>query len=462
MKKTIQILLLCFILGAIIHSCKDEAALTEEEGAVDVNSTNARIGANGNYKIDFEVTSGTNWKYTITKEGGKDLGHFILDFGNCGEESPTIDNIVSVKVNGVDWSGRIESSEGNTGCEMTSDNFVKFDDLVKANKHVIEFTLDTLYSQVLTTAWLKAGRDCRTQTVSGPGCRGYTLTTTMEADASLTGKSYNEINNYMKAFGFDYSEHPNCNGGYGGHMNGTHVSIAGDAMCHKPAFQFDIHIDSVIDGDRCSATTVDRQRNEMKSITNNTTWAKVQGNYGEWQVLEWKFKLPVGFQPTPSFCHIHQLKAQDGPNNSSPIITLTPRANADGSNRRLQIIHTIDGATTDKGTMVNNLPLSALEGEWVQVREEMHYTHSGYYSCKITRVSDGQVILDFKDTNIDLWPSGTSYVRHKYGIYRSLGNGRLNQNPVGQNPLLKNESLLITDFRVYEKNTNPAPGVPHD
>ena len=45
-------------------------------------------------------------------------------------------------------------------------------------------------------------------------------------------------------------------------------------------FRFDIHIDPVIDGDRCSSSTVDRQRNEMKSITNNSTWATRPGQLG--------------------------------------------------------------------------------------------------------------------------------------------------------------------------------------
>jgi hypothetical protein len=97
----------------------------------------------------------------------------------------------------------------------------------------------------------------------------------------------------MKTFGFDYSEHPHCTGGYGGHPEGIHCDIVQDATFAKPVFRFDIHIDPVIDGDRCSATTVDRQRNEMKSITNNTTWAKVQGNWDEWQILEWKFKFTI-------------------------------------------------------------------------------------------------------------------------------------------------------------------------
>jgi hypothetical protein len=61
-----------------------------------------------------------------------------------------------------------------------------------------------------------------------------------------------------------------------------------------------------------------------------------------------------------------------------------------------------------------------------------------------------------------MWRIGSSYIRSKFGLYRSLAGGQLNRDPVGQSPLLKNESLWITDFRVYEKNPNPAPGVPHD
>src|SRR4030095_12578593 len=107
----------------------------------------------------------------------------------------------------------------------------------------------------------------------------------------------------------------------------------------------DIHIDPVIDGDRCSSSTVDRQRNEMKSITNNSTWAKAQGNWDEWQLLEWELGLPIGLQPTAIFFHIHQLKAQDGPNNGAPTITITPRAASSGSTNRIQLIHSADQKT---------------------------------------------------------------------------------------------------------------------
>ena len=421
----------------------------------------------GGYAIDLQVSQAngrSTWRYTIAKATPqtKDLGHFILDLTGCGGQGPTIDSIVSATVDGVDWSDHLEASEGRTGCDVASPNFVKFDDLPAGETHVVEFTLDDVYPPMDARAWLKRGRSCTRQAVLGPGCRGYTRTSTMEADASLVGKLYPDINTYMRRFGFDYTEHPNCTGGLGGHIDGVHGEVDLEPASNRHAFRFHIHIDPVIDGDRCSASTVDRQRNEMKSITNNSTWAPVQGNWDEWQILEWKFKLPAGFQPTANFGHIHQLKAQDGPNNGAPTITITPRSSTSGANKRVQIIHSVDGASTGKGTVVDNIPLSDFEDEWVQVREEMHYTHDGYYSIRITRIRDGKVLIDFQDDHIDMWRIGSSYIRSKFGLYRSLAGGRLDRVPVGQSPLLKNESIWLTDFRVYEKNPNPSPGLPHD
>jgi hypothetical protein len=413
--------------------------------------------------LEFSQTvDRSTWRYTITNgPGARDLGHFILDLASCGTQSPAMADIVSATVDGVDWSGHIETSEGRTGCEVTSANFVKFDDLPDGDTHVIELTLNGVFPPMDTTVWLKSGRSCQRMAVLGPGCRSYTRTSTMEPDASLVGQLYSGINTFMRRSGFDYTEHPNCTGGFGGHIDGVHGEVGVEPTLGRHAFRFHIHIDPVIDGDRCSSSTVDRQRNEMKSITNNSTWAPVQGNWDEWQILEWKFKLPAGFQPTANFCHIHQLKAQDGPNNGAPTITITPRASSSGANKRIQVIHSVDGRDTDKGTIVDNVPLSEFEDEWVQVREEMHYTYEGYYAIKITRIRDGQILIDFKDENIDMWRIGSSYIRSKFGLYRSLAGGRLDRVPVGQSPLLRNESIWITDFRVYEKNTNPNPGEPH-
>jgi hypothetical protein len=453
--------------NAVLALLLTGSALIAQRDSRMAGAGQAKHGDPDGYDVVVETSQaggGSTWRYTITKatSDAKDLGHFIVNFSNCGGQSPSLAHIVSATVNGVDWLGQLEASEGRTGCDVDSTNFVKFDNLPDADAHVIEFTLDDLYPTVETTGWLKAGHACVRRAMLGPGCKGYLRTAAMNADASLVNALYGGINTYMRAFGFDYTEHPNCTGGYGGDIDGVHGAVGADAVANQYVFRFDIHIDPVIDGDRCSSTTVDRQRNEMKSITNNSTWAKVQGNWDEWQIVEWKFKLPPGFQPTQNFTHIHQLKAQDGPNNGSPVITITPRADSSGGNKRIQIIHSVDGANTGKGTIVDNIPLTEFEGQWVQVHEEVHYTHDGYYSARITRLSDGKVLVDFKDENIDMWRIGSSYIRSKFGIYRSLAGGRLNQVPVGQSPLLKNESLWLTDFRVYEKNSNPSPSVPHE
>jgi hypothetical protein len=423
----------------------------------------AQAGGDYTIAVDVSQTATTStFTYTITKTttDTPDLGHFIIDFGNCGDQSPTAANIVSATVNGVDWLGQIETTAGSSTCSVPSSNIVTFANLPPANSYIIVFTLNDVYPQMDAAAWLENGTTCVRKSVLGPGCKGYTRTTQMLATPALVGKSQADINNYMRNFGFDYTEEPNCTGGFGGHNDGIHGSVGLDWFSRQYAFRFDIHISPVFDGDRCSSTTVDRQRNEMKSRTENNVWAKVQGNWDEWQIVEWKFRLPAGFQPTNNFGHIHQLKAQDGPNAGAPVITLTPRSNSNGSNRRMQIIHSIDGAPTGKGTVVDNIPLSLFDNEWVQVREEVHFTHTGYYAMKVTRIRDGLVLIDYKIEPIDMWPGLASYVRTKWGIYRSLAGGRLDRDPVGQNPILKNEYIHINDFRIYEKNTNPTPGTP--
>ena len=130
----------------------------------------------------------------------------------------------------------------------------------------------------------------------------------------------------------------------------------------------------------------------MKSQTNHD-WYHLNGNWNEWQRLEWKFRIPKGFQPTTKFCHLHQLKAQEG-NNGAPLITISTRCDEDGGNKRVQVIHTGDTRTSGKGVIIDNLPLADFEDEWIQVETEMHYTHHGTFCIKLTRISDGKVLAD--------------------------------------------------------------------
>lgn len=289
-----------------------------------------------------------------------------------------------------------------------------------------------------------------------PDVKDYVLQSSMQADVSLVGKDWQSIHAYMRELGWDYSEHPN-KAGDADHVDGIHCEVLKDEALNQFVFKFMNHAGpNVTDGDR--GKYEDRQRNEMKSRTGEG-FHMMNGNWDEWQRLEWKFKIPAGFRPSTSFTHIHQLKAQEG-NNGSPLITITPRADSDGSNRRVQVIHTGDTKATTLNRIIDNLPLKDFENEWIQVTTVMHYTHNGYFYIKMERISDGKVLVEQAFSDIDMWRKGAIDIRNKFGIYRSFGRDMTGPEDYPDNGI-KDESLFLADFKVYETNTNSSP-IEHD
>jgi hypothetical protein len=122
------------------------------------------------YSISLSV-DGKTWTYTITRNpGAKALSHFIVDLNNCGDESASLADVLSASVNGV--AVTLKDTEGSgTGCVITSNNFIKFDNLDNSPVYVLSFTLDRAYSRLETAAgWVKAGTSCSQIVVTAPGC----------------------------------------------------------------------------------------------------------------------------------------------------------------------------------------------------------------------------------------------------------------------------------------------------
>jgi hypothetical protein len=161
-------------------------------------------------------------------------------------------------------------------------------------------------------------------------------------------------------------------------------------------FVFNIHVTP--DNDRC--TNFDRQRLEIK--TDGSSPAYVKGFLDDSVSYRWKFKLPDGFQPSPNFTHIHQIKAGDG-DSGAPIITLTPRA---GSPNSLQIIATDSNGT---GTTLFQTDLAPFVGVWVEAFEQITYSHTGKYSVVI-KTLDGTTLLSYSNSNIDMWRTEVGYL----------------------------------------------------
>ncbi len=189
---------------------------------------------------------------------------------------------------------------------------------------------------------------------------------------------------------------------------GPHITQAFDSDLGKASFIFHMHVTP--DNDRCVA--FDRQRNEIKTYGPSPDYLK--GFFGDSVTFRWRFKLDAGFQPSPNFTHIHQIKAGDGPDAGAPIITLTPRA---GTPEALQIIHVDSGATS---TVVASTELTPLKGIWVEAYETLTYSFNGTYSIELRDLGTGTLLLSYSSSNIDLWRNGTTFVRPKWGIYRSL------------------------------------------
>jgi hypothetical protein len=239
-------------------------------------------------------------------------------------------------------------------------------------------------------------------------------------EANGPGATYELINSVL-APGYNAVENPECI-----HPEfGRHIAEVWDADLNQYVFEFYIHVTP--DNDRC--IMFDRQRIEIKTYDQSPE--NLKGVTGETVVYKWKFKVPVGFQPSSSFTHIHQIKAVGG-NDSDPIFTLTPRK---GIPNKLELIHN----NQTKATIVN---LSLFEGNWVEATERIKIDSlHGTYSIIIKKVSDGTTILSYTNNNLMTIRSDNAFIRPKWGIYRSL------DHPAD----LRDESIRFAGISIYEE-----------
>ncbi|WP_418264827.1 T9SS type A sorting domain-containing protein [Flavobacterium faecale] len=246
--------------------------------------------------------------------------------------------------------------------------------------------------------------------------------TVLNADGP--GNTYELINSVL-APGYNVIETPDII-----HNDfGRHITEVFDSELNKFVFDFFIHLTP--DND-ISTLKTDRQRNEIKTYASSP--ANLKGTLGEIVRYKWRFKIPIGFQPSSTFTHIHQIKAVDG-DDADPIFTLTPRK---GTPNKLELIYVKDEFSgTDKKVIVN---LSLFEGNWVEATETITIGPNGTYAIIIKKISDNAVILSYTNNNIATIRPDNSFIRPKWGIYRSIAT------PAD----LRDESIRFSDFSIEE------------
>lgn len=224
------------------------------------------------------------------------------------------------------------------------------------------------------------------------------------------------------------------------HPGVKHLTQQWDVALNKYVFSFAMHKD--MDGDRDER--IDRQRLEIKTFGKSP--ANMKAAQGETHYYRWKFKLDEEFQPSPNFCHIHQLKAGDGPDSGSPIMTITPRY---GSPDKLQLIYVPSSGVSGGGT-IKEVSLAPFRGEWIEAYEKVVYNDPGEYSLVLKRVEDDAVLFEYESKSLDLWREGSTFIRPKYGIYRSISKPEY----------LRDEQVLFADFSLTEGTVFKAPETP--
>jgi hypothetical protein len=265
--------------------------------------------------------------------------------------------------------------------------------------------------------------------------------TVLNADGP--GNTYELINGFF-APGYNAIESPEQSGGTHP-VYGRHISELFDIDANKYVFEFYSHVaeDNDITGG------LDRQRVEIKTYAASPS--NLKGTIGETIVYKWRFKIPVGFQPSSNFTHIHQIKAVDG-DDSQPIFTITPRK---GTPNKLELIYVQDyNSGTSKFAILN---LSDFEGNWVEATEtiKVGVGSAGSYAIVIKKVSDGSIMLNYSNNSIQTIrpafsdPSisvANGFIRPKWGIYRSL------ITPSD----LRDETIRFSDFSITELSSLPV------
>ena len=123
------------------------------------------------------------------------------------------------------------------------------------------------------------------------------------------GDTYELITSEL-APGFNPIESPDCSFP----AFGRHIDEIFDTDLNTDVFRFHLHVDE--NDDRC--IIFDRQRNEIKTYDKSPD--DLLGVENEIVEYKWKFKIDAGFQASPKFSHLHQLKAVGGPEDSLSLI----------------------------------------------------------------------------------------------------------------------------------------------
>lgn len=205
-------------------------------------------------------------------------------------------------------------------------------------------------------------------------------------------------------------------------------------------FSFFLHRDIDWDRDKYPGVS-DRQRNEIKIYGGS----KEQGKAREDEVFRYKWKVHIGETMTISknFCHMFQLKAVDG-DDSHPILTFSGSVN--GGVPEVELLHS--PSKIDTQIAKNNWENA--RGKWLDAECIALMADEGYLRFTLKN-QGGEVVMETEQTDIDMWRDECTYVRPKWGLYRSLATKEMILNDTDT---IKIANISIEELKLKSEITH--------
>jgi len=223
----------------------------------------------------------------------------------------------------------------------------------------------------------------------------------------------------------------------GNHRDFEHLTVKKDKEMGA-AFVFRIHRDKDGDRDKNWPKGEERQRNEIKGYQSSPKTLKAL--QGEVTRYHWYLKIDESFAITKNFCHFFQLKPVGGENSSDPLLTLS------GSIVRGKPQLEIRLWSKDGNNRMFVADWNKCKGKWLECECITKLGEKGFLRLSVTS-SDKNIRFVNEIPGLVTWRPGYSFVRPKWGIYRSLVNKEAIPN--------EEDEVRMTNFTIQKLSRLP-------
>ena len=223
----------------------------------------------------------------------------------------------------------------------------------------------------------------------------------------------------------------------GNHRDFEHLTVEKDKEMGA-SFVFYLHRDKDGDRDKQWPKGQERQRNEIKGYQSSP--ATLKAVRGEVTRYHWYLKIDESFAITKNFCHFFQLKPVGGKHSSDPLVTLS------GSIVLGKPQLEIRWWTKDGADRIFVADWKDCKGKWLECECISRLDEKGFLRFSVTS-SDMDVRFGQEIPGLATWRPDYSFVRPKWGIYRSL----VNKDDI---PNEKDE-VRMTDFTIQKLSRLP-------